>query len=221
MKTIFMDKSIEDHLTNEAIHHFFPEKYHRYLRLITYQKGDVICYQGDLLNHISYFLSGKAKVIRRSANGKEHILETIQTPTIIGDIELLAQKTAVSSVIALEDCQLIQLPLFDKAELLSDPLFLYQVGREIALKCYQQNVSSATNITYSVKERLASHILNIANSEEFTLELSLLADAFGTSYRHLNRVVKQMLDENIIQKKRFKHYKITNKKALQALAIQD
>lgn len=97
-------------LKDEAIAHFFPEKYHQYLQVMTYQKGQLICSQGDTLEHIAYLLSGRAKVIRHSANGKEHILETIEQPTIIGDIELLTQRPAVSSVIALTECVLVQLP---------------------------------------------------------------------------------------------------------------
>lgn len=208
-------------LKDEAITHFFPEKYHQYLQVMTYQKGQLICSQGDTLEHIAYLLSGRAKVIRHSANGKEHILETIEQPTIIGDIELLTQRPAVSSVIALTECVLVQLPLCHQTALLADPLFLYHIGREIAHKCYQQNISSAANITYSVKERLATHILKHAQEDHYHLELSLLADAFGTSYRHLSRVIKQMVDEGLLSKTSSKTYTITDRQKLQHLAIQE
>lgn len=214
-------KELANYLSHEAITHFFPKKYHAKLQLTTYQKGQAICVQGESLEYLSCFLSGKAKVIRQSANGKEHILETLDQPTIIGDIELMTERPAVSSVIALEECLLIQLPLFNQTELLTDPVFLYQIGREIAQKCYQQNISASANIAYSVKERLATHILEHAKDGHYQLELSLLADIFGTSYRHLNRVIKQLVDEGIITKQSFKHYTITNQKKLQLLAIQE
>lgn len=221
MKTILTPKELSQYLSHDAITRFFPKPYHAKLQLTTYQKGQAICVQGESLEYLSYFLSGKAKVSRQSANGKEHILETLEQPTLIGDIELMTQRPAVSSVIALEECLLIQLPLRYQAELLADPVFLYQIGREIAQKCYLQNIRASANVAYSVKERLATHILNHANDGLYQLELSLLADAFGTSYRHLNRVMKQLVDEGIIAKKEVKCYAIRNQKKLQLLAIQD
>lgn len=214
-------KTLSYYLQDSNLAHFFPKNYHKQLQVVTYDKGQVICSQGDDLDYIAYFFSGKAKVIRRSANGKEHILETLEQATIIGDIELMTKRPVVSSVIALKECTLVQLPLFNKSELLSDPLFLYQVGREIAQKCYQQSISSSANITYSVKERLASHILSVENQGAFILELTILADALGTSYRHLNRVIKQLVDEDLIVKVGLRQYLITNKKELQLLAIQE
>ncbi|CAM2802555.1 Crp/Fnr family transcriptional regulator [Streptococcus agalactiae LMG 14747] len=214
-------KTIDHYLHDSDLANFFPKNYHQQLQVVIYDKGQTICSQGDYLDYIAYFFSGKAKVIRQSANGKEHILETLDQATIIGDIELMTQKPAVSSVIALEKCTLVQLPLFDKTELLSDPLFLYQVGREIAQKCYQQNISSSANITYSVKERLASHILEVEKDGQFSLELTLLADAFGTSYRHLGRVIKKMMTNKVIAKTAFKQYRIIDKQTLNKLAIQE
>ncbi|MEQ9763526.1 cyclic nucleotide-binding domain-containing protein [Streptococcus sp. ZJ151] len=214
-------KTLDHYLKDSNLAHFFPKNYHKHLQVITYGKGQVICSQGDDLDFIAYFFAGKAKVIRQSANGKDHLLETLEKPTIIGDIELMTKRPAVSSVIALEECTLVQLPLFDKTELLSDPLFLYQVGREIAQKCYQQNISSSANVSYSVKERLASHILNTESQGIFSLELTLLADSFGTSYRHLGRVVKQLITDELISKTTFKHYEIINRKELEQLAIQE
>ncbi|MGT2832238.1 cyclic nucleotide-binding domain-containing protein [Streptococcus halotolerans] len=214
-------KPLDHYLKDSTLAHFFPKNYHKQLQVVTYDKGQAICSQGDNLDYIAYFFAGKAKVIRQSANGKDHLLETVEKATIIGDIELMTKRPAVSSVIALEECTLIQLPLFDKTELLSDPLFLYQVGREIAQKCYQQSISSSANITYSVKELLASHILSMENEGEFNLELTLLADSFGTSYRHLGRVVKQLITDELISKTTFKHYEIINRKELEQLAIQE
>ncbi|MGZ7142626.1 Crp/Fnr family transcriptional regulator, partial [Streptococcus pyogenes] len=84
---------------------------------------------------------------------------------------------------------------------------------------YLQNIQAASNIGYSVKERLATHILSIENEGKFQLELHLLPDSFGTSYRHLLRTIKDFLEEKTIAKER-KNYHILQRKTLEKLRIR-
>ena len=163
-------------------------------------------------------VKGKVKIVRRLFNGKDYILDISSQPNLIGDIELLTGQAIVSSVIALEKVWVVQLPLSNRQELLSDPTFLYMVGKGLASSLYQQNIQAASNIGYSVKERLATHILSIENQGHFQLELHLLADSFGTSYRHLLRTIKDFLEKKIISKQG-KNYQICDRKILEKLRI--
>lgn len=86
-------------------------------------KNDYICTQGQAITELTYILSGKVKIVRSLFNGKEHILETLNQPQILGDVELMTNQPAGSSVIALEEVQAVQLPLNNKEELLKDPVF--------------------------------------------------------------------------------------------------
>lgn len=47
-----------------------------------------------------------------------------QQPQLLGDVELMTNQLAGSSVIALEEVQTVQLPLNNKEALLKDPIFL-------------------------------------------------------------------------------------------------
>ncbi|MGT2933579.1 Crp/Fnr family transcriptional regulator [Streptococcus catagoni] len=221
MKIINDYKLLQSFLYNKKLDGFFPEAYHQNLQLLLYQKGETICQQGQDVKALSYTVTGSVKITRRLTNGKEHILETHARPCIVGDIELMTNQQAVTSVIALEETYLIQMPLTDKENLLKDPQFLYQIGQKLADNFYQQNIRSTTNISYTVKERLASHILKNADTNRFILNLPLLADSFGTSYRHLHRVIQQLVSENIIERSAFKEYQILDHKKLENLASDD
>ena len=73
---------------------------------------------------------GKLKIVRRLFNGKEHILDIKEKTTLIGDIELLTDQPIVSSVVALEDTLVIQLPLTGiREELLADNDLLLNLSR--------------------------------------------------------------------------------------------
>ncbi|RGQ10743.1 Crp/Fnr family transcriptional regulator [Streptococcus salivarius] len=212
---------MRNHTIRPQLDQVFSPPYLNQLQKVTFQKNDYICTQGQAITELTYILSGKVKIVRSLFNGKEHILETLNQPQILGDVELMTNQPAGSSVIALEDIQAVQLPLNNKEELLKDPVFLYQIGRNLAMALHKQGITASTNASYSVKERLATHILNSEEENIFQLSPSILASRFGTSYRHVQRVIKQFIDQGIIEKEAFKTYRILERQTLEKLAFID
>ena len=212
---------MRNHAIRPQLDQVFPPPYLNQLQKVTFQKNDYICTQGQAITELTYILSGKVKIVRSLFNGKEHILETLNQPQILGDVELMTNQPAGSSVIALEEVQAVQLPLNNKEELLKDPVFLYQIGRNLAMALHKQGITASTNASYSVKERLATHILNSKEENIFQLSPSILASRFGTSYRHVQRVIKQFIDQGIIEKEAFKTYRILERQTLEKLAFID
>ncbi|MGT2722265.1 cyclic nucleotide-binding domain-containing protein [Streptococcus porcinus] len=221
MKTITNEKLLKELLKKYHLEEFFPKVFWPELQLVLFHKNEMICQQDQTLTFIGYALAGNIKIVRRLSNGKEHILETHARPCLIGDIELLTNQNAVTSVIALEETYLIQLKHINKKKLLANPEFLYQISQELAKNFYKQNIKSTQNLSYTVKERLAKHILENEENGYFQLDLTLLADSFGTSYRHLHRVIAQLLEAKIIEKVSFKYYHILFKETLEDLADLD
>lgn len=212
---------MRNHTIQPRLDQVFSAPYLSQLRKVTFQKGDYICTQGQAITELTYILSGKVKIVRSLSNGKEHILEMPHQPQLLGDVELMTNQLADSSVIALEEVQAVQLPLNNKEALLKDPVFLYQIGRNLAMALHRQGITASTNASYPVKERLATHILNIEEQDIFQLSPSILASSFGTSYRHVQRVIKQFIDQGIIEKKAFKTYRILQRESLETLAFID
>ena len=212
---------MRNHTIRPQLDQVFSPPYLNQLQKVTFQKNDYICTQGQAITELTYILSGKVKIVRSLFNGKEHILETLNQPQILGDVELMTNQPAGSSVIALEEVQAVQLPLNNKEELLKDPVFLYQIGRNLAMALHKQGITASTNASYSVKERLATHILKSEEENIFQLSPSILASRFGTSYRHVQRVIKQFIDQGIIEKEAFKTYRILERQTLEKLAFID
>lgn len=221
MKTISDKHLLKKLLVDCGLDDFFPSHLRKDLQLLQFYKNEAICLQGQELDFIGYALKGAVKMVRRLPNGKEYVLEVQSKPSFIGDIELLTNQRAVTSVIVLKETYFIQLHLRDKQSLLKDADFLYQIGQVLANNFYQQNVKATQNLGYTVKERLARHILDKEENQNFSLELSLLADSFGISYRHLHRVIQQLMEQKIIEKRAFKTYLIKDYESLAKLAYDD
>lgn len=212
---------MRNHTIHPQLEQVFSAPYLSQLQKVTFQKGNYICTQGQDITELTYILSGRVKIVRSLSNGKEHILEMPQQPQLLGDVELMTNQLAGSSVIALEEVQTVQLPLNNKEALLKDPIFLYHIGRNLAMALHRQGITASTNASYFVKERLATHILNIEEQDIFQLSPSILSSSFGTSYRHVQRVIKQFIDQRIIEKEAFKTYRILERQTLEKLAFID
>lgn len=212
---------MRNHDIRAQLDQVFPPPYLDQSQKVTFQKNDYICTQGKAITELTYILSGKVKIVRSLFNGKEHVLEMLNQPQIFGDVELMTNQPAGSSVIALEEVQAVQLTLNNKEELLKDPVFLYQIGHNLAMALHKQGITASTNASYSVKERLATHMLSIEEEGVFQLSPSILAASFGTSYRHVQRVIKQFIDQGIIEKEAFKSYRILQRQTLEKLAFID
>lgn len=205
--------------THQELENIFPHYYFDKLNCNKIPAGQAICQQGEQLTKLTYFVKGKIKIVRRLFNGKEHILDIKNQPTVIGDIELFTNQLVVSSVVALEDSYVIELPLeVIQKKLLSDSTLLLKLGQGLAQALYHQNIRASTNLSYTVKERLSTHILAIEHDGEFCLELATLADSFGISYRHLIRVIHELIHANIISKEK-KRYRILQRQKLETWRI--
>ena len=98
------------HTIHPQLEQVFSAPYLSQLQKVTFQKGNYICTQGQDITELTYILSGRVKIVRSLSNGKEHILEMPQQPQLLGDVELMTNQLAGSSVIALEEVQTVQLP---------------------------------------------------------------------------------------------------------------
>lgn len=207
MKKIQKRSEIQTYIKQYNVKQYFSEKYFDSFELLEYAPSETICQQGQFLNGLYFFLTGKIKIIRILSNGKELILNSHETPCPIGEIEFLLDKPIVSSVVTQKTSLLLYLPSKDrKKELLNDPNFLYAIAHTLASEIYQLDLNNPVNIVYSVKERLATYILSVEKNGIFTLNLTMLADSLGTSYRHLLRVINQFINDGIIDRQHRTYY---------------
>jgi len=191
MKKISPSTRLKEIITDYQLDQIFPGDCLSQLDLVLYQAGDYICRQGSEQDVIPYFLKGRLKIIHSLENGSDTILEIQEKPG-----------------------------LHFKKRLLLDPTFLRSTAKTLAEKLHQINYLAPANFHYSVKERLASHFLEHCD-ENGTLKpkMNQLALRFGISYRHLSRVIKQMIEEGLVQREG-RVYTILDAKRMNDLSIK-
>jgi CRP-like cAMP-binding protein len=74
---------------------------------------------------------------------------------------------------------------------------------------YTISNSTSINLLYSLEKRFASYIISISSEETSskgineikTTSMTEMATLLGTRYRHLNRVIRELVDKGIVSKR--------------------
>ena len=172
-----------------------------------------------------YFLvHGKYKVTTLLSTGKSLLL-CFNTPlSVMGDIEFIENPYADCNVQALENCICLALPLNKIKEYgYDDPIFLRFIISSLQKKLRRNSSYMSINILSPIENRFASYLLSSLpsnNSQEIFVDIdgiNNLSELLGSSYRHLNRVIKNLSDLKIIEKNK-NTIKILNLEKLTLLA---
>ena len=177
------------------------------MTLLFYPKGELICESSAQLQSLFFLVSGKLKTFTLLENGKSLLLRFTKPLGIIGDVEFLNHLPVSCHVEAQMDSYLIAISFSDLFQFAyNDPTFLRFLITHLSYKLYTAANSASLNQLCTLEERFASYLLSISTGEnaETRIEeikakrLTEIAMLLGTSYRHLNRVIRQFCKEGII-----------------------
>ncbi|MDN4074080.1 Crp/Fnr family transcriptional regulator [Fictibacillus terranigra] len=180
-----------------------------HLKLYQFNRGENICSQGEPSEYLYVLVKGKVKVFTTSPEGKTLIL-SFKTPLeLIGDIEYVRGTDTVNTVEAVSPVTMIGVhQRWLKKYASEDSAFLQFLLKIITDKFYVKSNSLRFNLLYPVEVRLASYLLSVSFDESNSLltgqhsagSLKDAANLIGTSYRHMNRVIRQFCNEGLVDR---------------------
>ena len=194
------------------------------LEIHTFNKNEYLCSLNEKLFYLYFLVEGKYKVTTLLSSGKSLLL-CFNTPlSVMGDIEFIENPYADCNVQALEPCICLALPLNTIKEYgYNDPVFLRFIISSLQKKLRRNSSYMSINILSPIESRFASYLIsslptNVSGEIFVDIDgITNLAELLGSSYRHLNRVIKNLSDLKIIEKNR-NTIKILNLKKLTLLA---
>lgn len=180
-----------------ALHEHLNADLLRCLRLTELPAQAELMMQTDELTTLYFLVAGKAQVGHDHINGKQAVLAMLTPLTVIGDLELFTNDTVKTTVIALEKSVFlgIEKPLVMRYGY-NDPRFLRFIIQNLSSKLYQTSFIQIGQMLPLVS-RFAAYLLDRDNA--LLPPKSHLAGLFGTTLRHLNRVIKQLETEDVIR----------------------
>ncbi|KIL40911.1 Crp/Fnr family transcriptional regulator [Gordoniibacillus kamchatkensis] len=211
MKQLNDREQLNRYLQAHHLKSIFNEQLLPHLSLYSFDQGELICSQGEPAQHLYVLVKGKIKIYTTSAEGKTLIL-SFKTPLdLIGDVEYVRGIDIINTVEAVSPVTMIAVHYRWLKKYGTDYAPLLQFLLEmITRKFHIKSNSLSFNLLHPVEVRLASYLLSVSFDESDSLfkgqlrtaDLKDVANLIGTSYRHLNRVIRQLCGKGLIERKK-------------------
>lgn len=218
----FLNRVLAEHGLEEVLHP--PLRPH--MSICPFEEGELVCSQGDPGHTLYVLIAGKLKIFTTSEEGKTLIL-SFKTPLeLIGDIEYIRETDIMNTVEAMTPVTMLAIPYRVLRQYGDHAPLLQFLLKMITDKFFIKSASLSFNLLYPVEVRLASYLLSVSggNGEggehspsKRPVNLTDAAHLIGTSYRHVNRVIRQFCRDGLVERSR-KGITVADRNKLQALA---
>ena len=189
-----------------------------FLQVFQFERGEFIFKEGSHPEYIYYLVEGKAKLYVTHKNGKVSLVNFLQAPTFMGEVELLHAESSSKGIQTATKVTCLAIPIHAcKDKLLTDATFLRYLCIFLSKKMTMISTKYTKNQAYPLENRLAAFILMSADQNFYKEKHTEVCEYLGVSYRHLLYVLAQLCEANIIEKQS-RGYIIQDKERLQKLA---
>lgn len=203
MERISDSRLLDQYILKYKIESIFDKYILKYAQLHFFEKGEFILEGESRLEYYYLLVDGRIKVSYLFENGKSMFLKFYREFNTLGDLEILKSIPIKCNVEAVSDVWLIAMPAeILRKNCLDNVKFLQHLVESLGEKLYGTINNSSYNYIYPLVNRLASYLVEqIAEGGCIVLNSSYeeLAQFLGTTYRHLNRTIKELEAEGIIK----------------------
>ena len=202
--------------------HSFEDEFYKYAKTKEYKKGSSPFYSDELLKHFYIIVDGRVKSYQVNLeNAKEQTIFIYKRGDMFDVISLLDNKPHEIIYEVLEDCKILELPIQRvRYWLENDKTFNKKFFPYLAAQMRHTEELATELSIYDTKDRLINLLIENLNPEnKFKYNLlqnlsnSEIAKLLGTVRHVIERTLKQLKDDGIIQTSR-KNIIVTNFKKL-------
>lgn len=190
-----------------------------------FKRGEDIFYEDDEATGFYVIVSGRVKIFKLSADGKEQILHIFGPGEPFGEVAVFTGRRFPANAQAMEESRVFFFPRQDFINLIKkDPSMALNM---LAVLSQRLRLFSTLIENLSLKEvpaRLAAHLLYLSERDKgantLTLEISKnqLASLLGTIPETLSRILARMEKEKLIRSEG-KKITILNRQGLEEISL--
>ena len=187
----------------------------------TFEKGDMIYMAGDKGGKLYVVHSGRVKISRLNANGKEQVIRVIGSGEFMGELSLLSSLPMTDNGEALENSTMCIIEGEKLKGLMKKyPSIAFKVMEELSERLEKaENLIEVINLN-TVEQRLAEALINLsAGKKEVLLNMTKgdFASQMGMSQETLSRKLAAFQEEGLIELKGHRKIIILNKDGLEEI----
>lgn len=200
-----MTQNLDYIIEHYGITAYFEEinKFKPYMKIVTMPKGSFIFNSSDQTKYVYFLLSGRLQIHATSEDGRQMLVWYDDSFVFLGDMELFGFSDPSNLIECVSACTLLRMDITSiRAELLDDRQFLRYLCRGMAAKIQILAKEQFRNQANTPQEKVAMYLLDKADETGYFREnLRRVSEILAISYRHLHRVLSELVDAGILERK--------------------
>ncbi|MAS36670.1 MAG: Crp/Fnr family transcriptional regulator [Anaerolineaceae bacterium] len=201
IRTIQAEDVIQRYIAEFSMADFLNDDLLAQLQLFRFPAFSNVYTEQDEQHYLYFLVRGQVQCSHYHLNGKLAVFAVSSPFTAIGDLEILTDERVHSNVIATEDTTMLGIARHAVHRYgAHDPRFLHFLIDQLRAKLYKTN-SLQMNQILPVISRLAVYMLAQPANADNAIDLPSkeeLASMLGATPRHLNRVLKELVESGSI-----------------------
>ncbi len=184
----------------------------------TFDKDEIIYYQGDIAKNFCYLKRGKVKVFMTSSDGMEKTLNTATPGELLGEAAFFDKKPRVSSAKAITDAELVMIDDKLLFELISEyPQIAFELLEILANRIRLLSTQLDSMTFLQADARIAQLLLENEKNGRVRLTHEEIANSVGVSRVTVSKTLSSFAKNGIISTE-YRQVFIKSKKELEKIS---
>ncbi len=201
MNVIHQNELLKEYYNHFPLSDYFSFDICPYTSIVKFDSAENILCEGEKPDSLYYLISGRAKLFLSHENGRISLINFLNAPCFVGEMELLGAQEAANGVTAITPCICYKI-LINKCrdKLLNDTKFLRYLCLFLSQKAIGNTDNYSKNQSYPLEVRLANFILLTSSNKMYREKHTEVADFLGVTYRHLLYVLANFVKRGYLKK---------------------
>lgn len=198
---------IQQHELLEEYHSHFPLSEYfgfdicPYTSIVKFNGAENILCEGEKPDSLYYLINGRAKLFLSHENGRTSLINFLNAPCFVGEMELLGAQETANGVTAITPCTCYEIHVNEcRDQILNDTKFLRYLCLFLSQKAIGNTYNYSKNQSYPLEVRLANFILITSCNKTYRERHTEAADYLGVTYRHLLYVLAGFVKRGYLKK---------------------
>lgn len=218
MVTISDYELMKDYYNHFPLSDYFSFDICPYTSIMRFDSEENLLREGETPRFLYYLIDGRAKLFLSQSNGRISLINFLNAPCFIGEMELLDAQEAANGVTAITPCTCYAIQVSRcKDKILNDTKFLRYLCLYLSQKAIGNTYNYSKNQSYPLEVRLANFILLTSCNGMYREKHTEVSGFLGVTYRHLLYVLADFVTRGYLKKTKSGYY-IQDLNALRKIA---
>lgn len=201
MIVISESEVLEEYYDHFPLSDYFSFDIYPYTSIVRFDSTESILCEGENPGFLYYLIDGRAKLFLSQANGRISLINFLDSPCFIGEMELLGAQEAANGVTAITPCTCYAVDITRcKGQILDDTKFLRYLCLFLSRKAIGNTYNYSKNQSYPLEVRLANFILLTSCNRLYREKHTEVSEFLGVTYRHLLYVLAGFVKRGFLKK---------------------